>query len=187
MANQRGFERRDSKAQSDAEEAKRDHIEHDLLRHDLPVQQHRAEGDDRRQRDGRPQCWLAFRREVKNDPGAVGDREPWQQPAGGQFLRDPFANARRRDQLDAPPISAPGRALPAAGPGQRPRLRPRLSPGAPGSPPCVLLPRRQSSSALKGGRQSFPSRARERNRRLWKREGSTAPLAPSRRPIDFAQ
>src|SRR5262249_28315978 len=72
------------------------------------------------------------RREKKNDAGAVGDREPGQQPTGSEFLRGQFANARGRGKLRAPPI-VPARALPAAGPWQRPRPRPsdraRVEPG----------------------------------------------------------
>src|SRR5689334_4357207 len=45
-----------------------------------------------RRRAGRP----LERRLVAHPIRAVGDREPWQQPAGGQFLCDPLANARRR-------------------------------------------------------------------------------------------
>jgi hypothetical protein len=116
---QRRFECRDGKTQGNAEEAKRDDVGHDL-----PAKERCAKGADRGRHRRGPQCRLAFGSEVKNDAGAIGDREPRQQPAGRQLGRRPFANSRWRAELRAPPI-APARALPAARPWQRPRLRPR--------------------------------------------------------------
>ena len=105
MADQRGLERHNCKAQSDAEEAKRDHV-----RHDLPAQQQCAKCKHRGRYGSRLHRRLALRREVKNDAGAVSDSEPRQQPAGCEFLRGPFTNARRRTELGASPICAPARA-----------------------------------------------------------------------------
>ena len=124
------------------------------LGRDLPAKERCAKRAGRGRHRSGPKCRLALRREVENDAGAIGNREPRQEPPGGQFLRGPFADARGGTKLRAPPI-APVRALPAAEPWQGPRRRP----GAPGSPPCVLLPRRQS----------LPFRPRECNRQLWRR------------------
>jgi len=85
MADQRGLERHNCKAQSDAEEAKRDHV-----RHDLPAQQQCAKCKHRGRYGSRLHRRLALRREVKNDAGAVSDSEPRQQPAGCEFLRGPL-------------------------------------------------------------------------------------------------
>jgi len=125
MLDQRGLERRNGKPQGDAEQAKRDHTQREALRHDAPAQQRRGRCGEHGRYGGSPQRRFALGGKVKNDAGPIGDREPWHQTAGRQFRRRPFANARPRTELRAPPLAAPARALSAARPGQRARLWPR--------------------------------------------------------------
>src|SRR5262249_36891125 len=81
--------------------------------------------------------------------------------------------------MGAPPIG-PGRALPAAGPGQRPRLRPRnRTRTRPVFRLVFCCHGAKAPARLSEEFRSFPSRLRERNRRLWRRRrgnrGSTGP------------
>ena len=103
---------------------------------------------------GGPKRRLALRREVENDAGAIGNREPRQEPPVGQFLRGPFADARGNQIARATNGSraCPARCRAMAGAAARATVLSRRS-GAPGSP---LLPRRQSPSALKEGIAKLP-------------------------------
>jgi hypothetical protein len=127
------------------------------LGHDLPAKERCAKRAGRGRHRSGPKCRLALRREVENDAGAIGNREPRQEPPGGQFLRGPFADARGNQIARATNGSraCPARCRAMAGAAARATVLSRR-PGAPGSPPCVLLPRRQSPSALKEGIAKLP-------------------------------
>jgi hypothetical protein len=54
-----------------------------------------------------PQHWFMVRGEIEDDAGTESDGEPWQEPAGADFGRGPFAKPRRNGKLGARPRSAP--------------------------------------------------------------------------------
>ena len=84
MLDQRGLERRNGKPQGDAEQAKRDHTQHEALRHDAPAQQRRGRRAEHGRYDGSPQRRLALGGKVKNDGR---NRQLWGRRSGNRLDR----------------------------------------------------------------------------------------------------
>ncbi len=100
-----GFHRRGGKAGGDGENKKADDQSGQMS-----AQQYRAGRADRGKRRRRPPCRLTLRGEIDDDAKAVGDREPWQQAIGGNFLRRPLPQLCGEGEIGARPYDMPRRA-----------------------------------------------------------------------------
>ena len=102
MVDQRRLHCGNGKARADSEKAKREHKAYGTA-----AQERRSDSGDDSQGRCHPPDWLALCREIKNDAGAEGDREPWQQPTGANFDERPFADTCWDGELGLRPSRAP--------------------------------------------------------------------------------
>jgi hypothetical protein len=102
MGDQRRLERRDGKAHRDTETSEREHEG----KWSTPQKNHGGSGRGSGAA-GRPGGRLAISREIENDAGAEGDREPGKKPPGADLGGGPGAHARRRGEAKLRPYAVP--------------------------------------------------------------------------------
>ena len=119
MLDQRGFEGRGGKAQSDGEKAERENEGEQPA----PEENH-GNRSNRSRKKRRPPGRLVIGGKVKNDAAAERDREPGKEPASANLGGGPGANARRHSQADVGPNAIPAPLCSADRPGSyaRPRV-----------------------------------------------------------------
>ena len=105
MFNHGRFHRGGGKTRGDGENKKADD-ESDQM----PAQHYGADAADCCQCRRRPPGWLAIGGEIDDDAKTVGDREPRQQPIGGNFLGRPLPQLRLGSEVRPRPNDMPWRA-----------------------------------------------------------------------------